>query len=297
LRVWALDFIGRAMKRFNALQNFVSGIMLMKIKTCLFVVSVICTATACSLLWSPTATVKKFMSAATKNDVHTMNNLFSKKAVARLGSDRIENNNQSFANMMSKAKREGNEYAIKNLTETTTPDGARVAFFYQSTKGNDSIRLVFDLSREDGAWKIDDIGGADKENPAGEPSPEASPSASLVEPPPPPPATNSGSTSAPASLAPKTPTSGGVLNQKAIELPQPSYPPVAKAAKASGQVTVQVSVDEQGNVISAVAVSGHPLLQAAAVAAARQAKFTPTKLSGQPVKVNGILIYNFVLPQ
>jgi len=42
-------------------------------------------------------------------------------------------------------------------------------------------------------------------------------------------------------------------------------------------------------------VSGHPLLQQAAVAAARQAKFTPTKLNGSPVKVSGILTYNFVL--
>ena len=55
-----------------------------------------------------------------------------------------------------------------------------------------------------------------------------------------------------------------------------------------------VMIDENGNVMSAHAVSGHPLLQAAAVAAARASKFTPTKLSGQPVKVNGVIIYNFV---
>jgi protein TonB len=59
-------------------------------------------------------------------------------------------------------------------------------------------------------------------------------------------------------------------------------------------VTVQVTVDEEGNVISAHAVTGHPLLQGAAVAAARQAKFAPTKLSGQPVKVMGVIVYNFV---
>ena len=59
-------------------------------------------------------------------------------------------------------------------------------------------------------------------------------------------------------------------------------------------VQVQVLIDENGNVVSAHAVSGHPLLQAAAVAAARASKFTPTKLSGQPVKVNGVIIYNFV---
>ena len=92
----------------------------------------------------------------------------------------------------------------------------------------------------------------------------------------------------------KAPISGGVLNGKAISLPQPPYPAIARAAHASGTVIVQVLVDENGNVISAHAISGHPLLQAAAVAAARAAKFSPTKLSGQPVKVTGIVQYNFV---
>ncbi|MCA1850227.1 MAG: TonB family protein [Acidobacteria bacterium] len=94
---------------------------------------------------------------------------------------------------------------------------------------------------------------------------------------------------------PKTIVSGGVLNGKAISKPQPPYPPIAKAARASGTVTVQIVVDESGRVISATAVSGHPLLQQAAVSAARQARFSPTLLSGQPVKVSGVITYNFVL--
>ena len=92
----------------------------------------------------------------------------------------------------------------------------------------------------------------------------------------------------------KAPISGGVLNGKAIYLPQPDYPPIAAQAKASGAVTVQIIIDEVGNVISAHAVSGHPLLQAVSVAAARQARFTPTSLMGEPVKVTGVLTYNFV---
>jgi TonB family protein len=88
--------------------------------------------------------------------------------------------------------------------------------------------------------------------------------------------------------------SGGVLNAKAVSKPEPTYPAVARAAHATGVVTVQVTVDETGNVVSAEAVSGHPLLRAAAVAAAREAKFSPTRLSGKPVKVSGILTYNFV---
>jgi periplasmic protein TonB len=99
---------------------------------------------------------------------------------------------------------------------------------------------------------------------------------------------------APKPTPPRAPISGGVLNGKAISLPKPAYPPIAKAAHASGTVVVQVLIDENGNVVSAKALSGHPLLQAVAVGAARQAKFSPTKLSGQPVKVTGVIQYNFV---
>jgi periplasmic protein TonB len=98
----------------------------------------------------------------------------------------------------------------------------------------------------------------------------------------------------PAATPPRAPISGGVLNGKAISLPKPAYPPIARAAHASGTVVVQVLIDENGNVVSAHAVSGHPLLQAVAVGAARQARFSPTKLSGQPVKVTGVIQYNFV---
>jgi TonB family protein len=90
--------------------------------------------------------------------------------------------------------------------------------------------------------------------------------------------------------------SGGVLNAKAISKPEPTYPAVARAVRASGTVVVQITVDESGKVISASAVSGHPLLHQAAVQAARQARFSPTLLSGKPVKVTGTITYNFNLP-
>ena len=98
----------------------------------------------------------------------------------------------------------------------------------------------------------------------------------------------------PPSPASGTIVSGGVLNGKAVSKPEPAYPATARAVHATGVVTVQVTVDEAGNVTTAKAVSGHPLLQAAAVAAAREAKFSPTRLSGKPVKVTGILTYNFL---
>jgi TonB family protein len=110
-----------------------------------------------------------------------------------------------------------------------------------------------------------------------------------VEPPPPP------KPKPTPTLAREYVVAGGVLNGKAISKPAPVYPPIAKAARAEGIVTVQVVVDESGRVVSASAVSGHPLLRSAAVAAARQARFSPTLLSGQPVKVSGVITYNFVL--
>ena len=96
----------------------------------------------------------------------------------------------------------------------------------------------------------------------------------------------------PPPAAPKT-ISGGVLNGKAVSLVRPPYPPAARAVHASGVVQVQVLIDENGNVISASAVSGHPLLKQSAEQAARASKFSPTLLSGQRVKVSGVIVYNF----
>lgn len=88
--------------------------------------------------------------------------------------------------------------------------------------------------------------------------------------------------------------SAGVVNGKAISLAKPAYPSAARAVSAEGAVNVQVTIDEEGNVVSASAVSGHPLLRQAAEQAAVQSKFNPTVLSGQVVKVTGVIVYNFV---
>src|SRR3954463_11867963 len=88
----------------------------------------------------------------------------------------------------------------------------------------------------------------------------------------------------------------GSLNSKAIELPLPVYPDAAKPVRASGVVKVEVTVDESGNVIAAKAISGHPLLQASAVAAARKARFIPVSTPDGPARVTGILSYNFEGP-
>jgi protein TonB len=125
-------------------------------------------------------------------------------------------------------------------------------------------------------------------NASGGPAVAAAPQPVVSDEPPPPPPPK------PTPTPRRAPISGGVLNGKAISLPKPPYPPIARAARAAGTVTVQVTIDESGKVISARAVGGHPLLQQAAVQAAYGARFSPTQLSGQAVKVTGVITYNFV---
>ncbi len=102
------------------------------------------------------------------------------------------------------------------------------------------------------------------------------------------------------SSAPKPilrPVSGGVLNGSATYLPPPMYPETAKRMRTSGVVTVEVVIDENGKVISANAANGPSSLREAAIQAALRARFSPTKLSGQPVKVFGTISYKFFLSQ
>lgn len=120
-----------------------------------------------------------------------------------------------------------------------------------------------------------------------------------LEPPPPVIRATPQPTPAPTPQRPTGPiaVSQGVLVSKAISKPAPPYPAIARAAHVQGPVAVQVLIDEQGRVVSAKATNGHPLLQQPAVQAAYQARFTPTLLGGQPVKVTGVITYNFVLDQ
>ena len=90
------------------------------------------------------------------------------------------------------------------------------------------------------------------------------------------------------------PVNAGVLNGRAINLPKPAYPPLARQVHASGQVSVQVLVDEGGNVLSAKAIAGHPMLRPPAEAAARQSRFNPVKVGDKSVKATGLLLYNFI---
>ena len=98
----------------------------------------------------------------------------------------------------------------------------------------------------------------------------------------------------PGSPSPRPPSTpprnlnGGVLNGMAVSLPRPIYPPMAKQIGAAGEVRVQVAVDGNGNVVSARAVSGHPLLRSAAETAARQ-----SRMRLDAANTTGQIVYNF----
>jgi TonB family protein len=196
---------------------------------------------------------------------------------------------------INKNREQSEDYEFARFRTQTKGDGSEVvAWEIYFQQGPMKAGTIYAFTLLDGKYVLVDIDSmSEQSSKPSAPSLSSSPSLSstpslsskpstLDEPPPPP---------TPRKIT--APISGGVLNGKATSLPQPPYPPIARAAHASGTVTVQVTVDEGGSVISARPVSGHPLLQAAATAAARQAKFTPTKLSGQPVKVTGVIIYNF----
>lgn len=87
----------------------------------------------------------------------------------------------------------------------------------------------------------------------------------------------------------------GNLNGRALSLPPPEYPALAKQTRATGLVKVDIVINETGKVESAKATSGTVLLRQPAVDAALKAKFAPTLKAGAAVKVAGFLQYEFKL--
>ncbi len=163
------------------------------------------------------------------------------------------------------------EFTITTKETWTLSDGGKVLTVLQDREtpiGNLSAKLVF-LKKEPGESKV-----AEAPVPMSAPTPEAAPIAREI---------------------PKQ-INAGVVNGKATILPIPEYPAAARAVRAFGEVKVQVIIGTDGSVISASAVSGHPLLRQSAVQAARNAKFTPTKLAGNPIEVSGVIVYNFAEP-
>ncbi len=92
------------------------------------------------------------------------------------------------------------------------------------------------------------------------------------------------------------PLSEKVLLSNTVKRVGPIYPANAKSVNASGEVQVLIVISETGHVIEARAISGHLLLRNAAITAARQWVFTPAKLNGATVPVEGVLTFVFERP-
>jgi TonB family protein len=90
-----------------------------------------------------------------------------------------------------------------------------------------------------------------------------------------------------------SPVNFGALNNLALRLATPVYPPFAQKMNIQGQVTVQITLDAEGNVLSAKAADGPPMLRTPSEEAARKSKFKPARVENQPVKATGFIIYNF----
>jgi hypothetical protein len=155
-------------------------------------------AAGCSLIWSPTATVKAFMAAAQKGDADGMTKLFSNKGIQKTASTRSNQITNSLQRCSKERLPRAKVTAWQRCRKPHYLEGKRVAFFYKNEAGTNSLKLVFDLSKEGPAWKIDEIGGVEKEQIGNVDQP--APGDSLresVPPPPSPPQTDQVSSASP----------------------------------------------------------------------------------------------------
>jgi TonB family protein len=99
----------------------------------------------------------------------------------------------------------------------------------------------------------------------------------------------------PKVVVPSVPYNAGSLRDHSLKLAVPQYPAMEKQNRVEGVVTVQVTIDEEGKVVSAKAMNGPKGLRAASEDAAKRSKFKPVVVDGKPVKANGTVVYNFKL--
>ena len=199
-------------------------------------------------------------------------------------------------------EQEGELYPLRRLRDL--PDGLREPAALKEKYSVKLATLKNDLQwspLEKNAGKALGGASADEVPPAPPPRPTTTTAAAAARPttttaaPAPRPTTT---TAAETSPPPETrKVSEGVVRGNATVKAQPIYPAVAKRMQAAGSVQVQVLISEEGRVIEATAVSGHPLLLSAAADAARKWVFKPTKLNGIPVKVQSVLTFVFALTQ
>ena len=107
---------------------------------------------------------------------------------------------------------------------------------------------------------------------------------------------NSSNKETPAKIEPSKPPQNvelGQLNALALNLVMPTYPEIARRTNAKGTVTVQITLDEEGKVVSAKATEGPTMLRSTAEDAARKSKFKPAMSGDKPIRASGFILYNF----
>lgn len=87
----------------------------------------------------------------------------------------------------------------------------------------------------------------------------------------------------------------GIDAPRRVKEVTPVYPALARSAGAQGVVIIEAIIDVNGDVVSAKILRSVPLLDAAAVDAVRQWKYTPARLNGEPVPVVVTVTVNFTL--
>ena len=125
-------------------------------RTILFLV-LLAVFSGCSVS-SPTSTVKKYISSAEKGEVNTMVSLYSSKEIQKTGMEKLRSGDRLFSDLVKKTIARGEILQMTDIKETITGNTARVSFVYQDPKNVNSLGLGFDLSKENGSWKIDEIG-------------------------------------------------------------------------------------------------------------------------------------------
>ncbi|MDI1243490.1 MAG: TonB family protein [bacterium] len=88
---------------------------------------------------------------------------------------------------------------------------------------------------------------------------------------------------------------GSLSSDSAIRLVTPTYSPIARQSRVTGKVTVEVTLDDEGNVTKANAIAGPAMLRQSAEDAANRSKFKPATFNGTPIKAKGVITYNFSL--
>ena len=87
----------------------------------------------------------------------------------------------------------------------------------------------------------------------------------------------------------------GNIKRRAISLPKPPYPREALEAGADGMVKVEVVIGADGRIVSAKALSGHPMLYQTAEETARKTVFRKDETIDPNATETGVIIYSFAI--